>query len=143
MLLFCILLNVVVAIIFKVFPRFNIDVKRAIIVNYFTCVATAWAADYAEFNTHLPLVKDFVVWTLPMGILFFMVFLVIGKTVATYGVLVATTSQKLSLILPVAIALLFLVNHLPLGNYRVCWQRLEPSFILMQMEAPGCPNGVL
>ena len=41
MLLFCILLNVAVAIIFKVFPRFNIDVKRAIIVNYFTCVATA------------------------------------------------------------------------------------------------------
>jgi len=107
MLLFCILLNVVVAIIFKVFPRFNIDVKRAIIVNYFTCVATAWAADYTEFNSHLPMVKDFAVWTLPMGILFFMVFLVIGKTVASYGVLVATTSQKLSLILPVVIALLF------------------------------------
>ncbi|MBP6399068.1 MAG: hypothetical protein KA340_14380 [Saprospiraceae bacterium] len=107
MLLFCILLNVVVAIIFKIFPRYNIDVKRAIIVNYFTCVATAWAADYVEFNTHLPMVKDFVIWTLPMGILFFTVFLIIGKTVASFGVLVATTSQKLSLILPVVIALLF------------------------------------
>lgn len=95
------------AVIFKVFPKFTIDVKRAIIVNYFTCVLTAWAVDFSEFNAHLPVVVDFFQWTLPMGILFFAVFLVIGKTVASYGVLVATTSQKLSLILPVLVAILF------------------------------------
>lgn len=95
------------AVIFKVFPKFTIDVKRAIIVNYFTCVLTAWAVDFSEFNAHLPVVVDFFWWTLPMGILFFAVFLVIGKTVASYGVLVATTSQKLSLILPVLVAILF------------------------------------
>lgn len=93
--------------IFKIFPWYKVDVRRAIVINYFTCVATAWLTDFSNFNASLPYLGDMVHWSLPMGILFFSVFVVIGKTVANHGVMVATTSQKLSLIIPVLVALIF------------------------------------
>jgi drug/metabolite transporter (DMT)-like permease len=96
-----------VALIFKIFPKYEVDVRRAIVINYFTCVATAWLTDFSNFNASLSHLADMIHWSLPMGVLFFSVFVVIGKTVANHGVMVATTSQKLSLIIPVLVALIF------------------------------------
>ncbi len=105
-LILCILLNVLVAVIFKIFPTYQVDVKRAIVINYFTCVLTALVSDFSNFQSSLPQLSNLLPWSVPMGILFFSVFLVIGRTVAGHGVMVATTSQKLSLIIPVLVALL-------------------------------------
>ncbi|MBK8700349.1 MAG: hypothetical protein IPN29_12800 [Saprospiraceae bacterium] len=106
-LIICILLNVLVSLIFKVFPNYKVDVLKAIIINYFVCVFTAAAAmNNIRFLTTL-WVQPWLLWAMAMGILFFFVFLAIGKTVAHHGVMVATTSQKLSLILPVLVSFLF------------------------------------
>lgn len=111
-LLFCILLNVLVAVVFKFFPVYGIDVKRAIVVNYLTCVATAYVTQPDSFSVTTGHLLHMLPWSVPMGLLFFAVFLVIGKTVANYGVMVSTTSQKLSLILPVIVAILFFDERL-------------------------------
>ncbi len=105
--LICILLNVFIAVLFKYFPKYNIDAMQAIVVNYFVCVATA-AFTLGDYKYLLNLGSEpWTKYAAFMGLFFFVGFNIIAKTVEHHGVLVASTSQKLSLIMPVFIALVF------------------------------------
>ena len=106
-LIFCILLNVLVGVIFKLFNQYNVDILPAIIVNYFVCVFTAGC--FMRDFTFIPNIftSSWVFYAMAMGIFFFVIFMIIARTVAIHGVMVSTTAQKLSLILPVLVAVLF------------------------------------
>ena len=52
----------------------KVDVRRAIVINYFTCVATAWLNDFSNFNASLPHLGEMIHWSLPMGIMFLQFF---------------------------------------------------------------------
>jgi drug/metabolite transporter (DMT)-like permease len=103
----CILLNVLVAVIFKYFSTFKIDVLQAIVVNYFTCVITASIAigdfSYLQGLGH----QSWLLYAAIMGFFFFVIFKVIAQTVEHHGVMVSSTAQKLSLIMPVLVAIFF------------------------------------
>ncbi len=106
-LLLCILLNVLVAIVFKFFAKYQVDTLQAIVINYFTCMVTAsFALQDFNYLFTLPSQSWFLYATL-MGLFFFLIFIVIAKTVAHHGVMVSSTAQKLSLIIPVVVAVFF------------------------------------
>ncbi len=106
-LVLCILLNVLVAIVFKFYPKYNIDTLQAIVVNYFICTATAsFVLHDIGYIATLPS-QPWFIYAAIMGLFFFLIFNVIAQTVAHHGVMVSSTAQKLSLIIPVLVAVLF------------------------------------
>jgi drug/metabolite transporter (DMT)-like permease len=111
-LILCILLNVLVAVIFKYFPLYKIDTLQAIVVNYFVCMVTA-SVTIGDFTyvADIPY-QSWFLYAFFMGLFFFLIFNVIAKTVEHHGVMVSSTAQKLSMIIPVIVAVIFFDEHI-------------------------------
>lgn len=102
-----ILLNVLISAIFKLLPRFKIDTLQAIVVNYCVCVVTG-----SLFLGHIPFQASHVSqqwfpWTFLMGAAFISIFNLIGYCTRVDGITTATIANKLSLVIPVIIAIVF------------------------------------
>lgn len=89
---------------FKFCGRYNIDIFQAIVFNYITCVITG-----SIVNGSFPLSTQsfnyaWFQWGCAMGVLFIGLFTLIGITTQKSGVAVATVANKLSLVIPVLLA---------------------------------------
>ena len=89
---------------FKFCERYNIDIFQAIVFNYITCVITG-----SVVNGSFPLSTQsfnyaWFQWGCAMGVLFIGLFNLIGITTQKSGVAVATVANKLSLVIPVLLA---------------------------------------
>ncbi len=103
----CILLNALIGVVFKLFPRYKIHTLRAITLNYFVCFATASVVMQGNPLPANILEKPWLTYALLMGLLFIGIFNLVAKTVAHFGVVVASIFQKMSLVAPALIAVLW------------------------------------
>lgn len=99
-----IILSSYLTLAFKFCGRYNIDIFQAIVFNYITCVITG-----SIVNGSFPLSTQsfnyaWVQWGCAMGVLFIGLFNLIGITTQKSGVAVATVANKLSLVIPVLLA---------------------------------------
>ena len=110
-LLLTILLNVLLVAEFRYFPRIGINALQAIVTNYWVCVITG-----CLFLGSLPVVDPSAVW-LPVaaaiGLGFIVVFNIMAFCTRVDGITVTTVANKLSLVIPVSMAVI--VWHEPLG----------------------------
>jgi len=101
-----IVLNTLLSVLFKIFPKYNIDTFQAIVFNYITCVITGtWylgAMPYTATQIH----AAWLPYAIIMGIAFISVFNLIGYCTKTIGITATTISNKLSLIIPVIISII-------------------------------------
>ena len=101
-----IVLNTLLSVLFKIFPKYNIDTFQAIVFNYITCVITGtWylgAMPYTPTQMH----AAWLPYAIIMGIAFISVFNLIGYCTKTIGITATTISNKLSLIIPVIISII-------------------------------------
>jgi drug/metabolite transporter (DMT)-like permease len=101
-----IVLNTLLSVLFKIFPKYNIDTFQAIVFNYITCVITGtWylgAMPYTTTQIH----AAWLPYAIIMGIAFISVFNLIGYCTKTIGITATTISNKLSLIIPVIISII-------------------------------------
>lgn len=101
-LLLSIVLTTALLISFKYFEKYKIDTLQAIIINYFT------AALIALIFSNDSLIKMFAqpwVWfAAVLGILFVVIFRLIAITAQKIGVSVASVANKMSVIIPVIVA---------------------------------------
>ena len=116
-LLLCILANVLIAIIFKLFPKFGINNFQAIIFNYFTCLFIG-TLQLGEF----PVPCDFYVqawfpFVILLGFLFLGGFNLNAISTQKLGISYTALVQKLSLIIPSTIAILFF--HEKISFYKI------------------------
>lgn len=106
-LLLAILTNGLIGIIFKMFGKRGINLYFAILINYFVCVLMAsivlgkWAVPFHSFD------EDWIMLAMGLGILFPIIFNLYGKAVKNLGIVVSTIFQKMSLIAPVLVGILF------------------------------------
>lgn len=105
-LLLTILLNTVIFVLFKLFPRYNINTLQAIVVNYITCVVTG-----SLFLGRFPIGKEsisqpWLPWALLMGGMYISLFNFIAYCTKRYGVTTASVANKLSLVIPVLFSVL-------------------------------------
>lgn len=104
-LLATILLNTVLFVFFKVFPRYKIDTLQAIVVNYWTCVVTGsvfmGAFPVGVHSIHYA----WLPWALLMGGLFISIFNLLGYSTIKDGITTTTIANKLSLVIPVLFSL--------------------------------------
>jgi drug/metabolite transporter (DMT)-like permease len=109
-LLLSILCNSLLFIILKYFAKFKINTLQALVFNYITAFSLGVISNESgiPFSAlpHMPWVWLVIV----MGTLFIIVFLLIAKTAQEIGVSVATVANKMSVIIPVTVAVLFYHN---------------------------------
>jgi drug/metabolite transporter (DMT)-like permease len=103
----CIILNAFIGVIFKMFQIHGINNFQAIVVNYFVCVVMA-----AIFVGGNPLPEDIIAkpwfyYSMGLGVLFIIVFNIMAVTVQNFGVIIATIFQKMSMIAPAVVAIVF------------------------------------
>ena len=104
-LLVCIFCNVLLAIIFKTFDKYRIDNLNAIIINYFVCVLFA-SALLGESAIPFDLF-DRPWWPLSftLSVLFIFGFNIMALSFQKSGVALTAIVQKMSLIIPAAVAI--------------------------------------
>ena len=99
-----IILSSYLTLAFKVCEKYGIDIFQAIVINYIICVITgsivngAFPISVQSFN------YAWVKWGFLMGALFISLFNLIAITTQKDGVAVATVANKLSLVIPVMLA---------------------------------------
>lgn len=106
-LLATIFLNTVLFVLFRLFPKYRIDGLQAIVVNYFVCVATG-----SIFLGTFPIAASSVrqpwfPWAAGMSVLLFSLFNLLAWRTKEDGITTTTTANKLSLVIPVLISVLF------------------------------------
>jgi len=100
-LLATILLNTLLFIMFKFFPRFNIDSRQAIAVNYWTCAITGYLFIDNKSVIVSPAHFSLIPWAVLMGIMFIIVFNLMALSTIKQGITTTTVANKLSLVIPV------------------------------------------
>ena len=112
-LLLSIVLNAWLGVIFGFFPRFRIDSFQAIVFNYWTCVITgSLALGYFPLGMH-SLQQPWLPFAGLMGVLFISVFSLIAYSSAKVGVTITQMSNRLSMVIPVVVAVLFYDEAMP------------------------------
>lgn len=115
-LLLTILLNTVLFIIFKLFPKYQINQLPAIVVNYIVCVITG-----SVFVGRMPIGSEsmnqsWFPWALLMGSLYISTFNFIAYHTKRYGVTTTSVANKLSLVIPVLFSVLMYHDSLSWAN---------------------------
>ncbi len=106
-----ILLNVIISVFFKLFPKYKIDTLQAIVANYFVCVVTGCVSighipfSVSAFHT------DWLPWALIMGCAFICIFNLLAYSTRVDGITTTIIASKLSLVIPVIFSLLVYKEH--------------------------------
>lgn len=107
-----ILLNVLLFVIFRVVPKYRVDVLQAIVVNYWVCVITgSLFIGYFPFDVAMTRAEWFP-WAMLTGVCFIIIFNLIAYRTRVDGITTATIANKLSIAIPVLLAIIFYKEHL-------------------------------
>ncbi len=97
-----------IMVVFKLFDRYRIVTLDAIVVNYGVAAALSFALDPSGIGMYEAMHEAWFGNALIMGVLFISLFNVIGLSAQRIGVSVTTVANKMSLVIPVLYAILFL-----------------------------------
>lgn len=115
--LLCILINTGLILIFKLFPKFGIDSFQAIVVNYFIAASLGFQIATEPFNIAFTLQQPWLFHAMVLGLLFISLFYLISVTTVVFGVSVASVANKMSIVIPVTLAVY--LYHDVLGMYQI------------------------
>ncbi len=107
LLVLCILVNAAIGVIFKLFGKYNIDNLSAIVVNYFVCVVTAYLTFRIDVIPLDLFEKKWFLIAVFLGFVFILIFNLVALTVQNFGIVIATIFQRMSLLAPAIIGILF------------------------------------
>jgi drug/metabolite transporter (DMT)-like permease len=139
-LLLSILCNSVLLIILKYFDKYSVNNLQAIVVNYLTAFSLGLLNNNSTGNILSVPHMNWAWVALALGSLFILIFMLIAKTAQEIGISVATVSNKMSVIIPVAIAVLFYHNSLGWMKLTGILLALTAVFLTSKKEKePGAP----
>jgi len=101
-------------LIFKQFPRHKIDNFQAIVFNYFTAATVGYFLNDSEYSYTSNGDNTWIWMACFMGALFISMFNVIALTTQKIGIAVASVAAKVSLIIPVLLAVRLYGDDMPL-----------------------------
>jgi drug/metabolite transporter (DMT)-like permease len=85
---------------FKVLERYKLNTFHVIVFNYITCVITGSLVNGGFPITEANMKEPWFPWALLMGVLFIVLFNMIGFTAQKVSVAVASVANKLSMVIP-------------------------------------------
>jgi drug/metabolite transporter (DMT)-like permease len=107
-LLLSILSSALIIVLFKLFDIYNVKTLHAIIINYWVAAGLSFALDDSGLVLNQAFVQPWFINSILMGVLFISLFNVIAISTAKIGVSVTSVANKMSLIMPVLFAIIFL-----------------------------------
>lgn len=111
-----ILLNVIISVIFKLLPRYKVDIFQAIVTNYIVCVITGciFIGDVPFTGTtfHAP----WLPWALGMGVAFIAIFNLLAYSTRVDGITTTIIASKLSLVIPALVSILLYHERVGIGK---------------------------
>ena len=139
-LILTILLNVVISVIFKIFPRYKIDSFQAIVANYLVCVITGCVfigkMPFTAGNLH----AAWLPWALLMGCGFISIFNLIAYSTKMDGITTTTIANKLSLAIPVIFSIV--LYHELAGVWKIAGILLAVPAVYLTTRVKGENNKV-
>ncbi|WP_062060533.1 EamA family transporter [Aquimarina longa] len=100
-LILSVLASSLIFVIFKVFPKYNIDTLQAIIINYVVASISGIIAYSEPIDITYISKKDWFYGTMILGIIFISVFNLMAITTQKNGLSVAAVATKMSLVIPI------------------------------------------
>lgn len=88
-------------LILKKFPDWKVVTLHGIMVNYFVAANLSLFLSNLDFENTMIHVRESLPFTMVMGLLFVVVFLLTGKTAQLCGMAVSSISSKMSMIIPI------------------------------------------
>lgn len=102
-LIFSILASTAIFIIFKLFPKFNIDTFQAIVFNYFTAFFCGFLLFSNEWNQAVLNESNWLIGVISCSVLFISLFILIGLSSQRNGVASTSVAVKMSMGLSVLV----------------------------------------
>jgi drug/metabolite transporter (DMT)-like permease len=106
-LLFAILTSTGIFICFKYLEKFNIDILSAIVINYVTAACCGFILSDNKQNFNNLLHQEWLTLAIFIGILFIVVFFIIGTSTQKAGISVTTLASKMSFVIPMIFSFLY------------------------------------
>ena len=104
--IYTILLFNILIIVFKIFQKYQVDNLQALIANYFTGAVCSYFFLETSFSPNYILEANWLYHAMIIGTLFIVVFYFYSFGIQKVGISVTTVANKMSLIIPVSLALL-------------------------------------
>lgn len=101
----------ILIIFFKLFPKYGIDNLQALIINYFVAGGLSLYFSEQSFSFEYILASSWIYHAVIIGILFIVTFNLYATGTQKVGIAITTIANKLSLLIPVGIALLLYPNE--------------------------------
>ena len=125
-LVFSILSSAAIYVIFKFLDRFKIKTFNVIIINYITATVLGILLTNSQADI-FPIYKNaWFPYSIIIGIMFIIMFVVIAKSSQIVGIAVTTISNKMSVIIPIAVSII-----------------IDPLDVLTNLKATGIILAVL
>lgn len=104
--------TVALYLLMRSFPKWKVNSFHAVVFNYYACVATgiALTPDFPDQISKVNWTDSGTLYTLLLGVLFIVVFLLIGLSTQKAGVTAASLAGNLSLVIPVLFGLFIFQN---------------------------------
>lgn len=113
-----ILTNTILLLILKGFEKYGVNTLHGIVVNYLVAGSTGLALVGFPSSEELGTGSEGIVWIpFVLGFLFITIFFTLAKTAQVAGISVATVANKMSVVIPVTIAVL-------LYNENIGWPKV-------------------
>ena len=116
LILVLILCNVLLAVFFRLLPKYGISNLKAIIINYFTCfcLGSLLIGEFPLKEKHVD--SEWFMYALLLSICFIFFFNINALTIQRVGMIITSIFQKLSLVFPVIMGVFLFHEHLNLAN---------------------------
>ena len=105
-LVFSILSSASIYVIFKFLDRFNINTFNVIIINYITATILGLLLTNTQVDIFSIYKHAWFPYSIIIGVLFIMTFVVIAKSSQIVGIAITTVSNKMSVIIPIAVSII-------------------------------------
>lgn len=89
-------------IIIRFFGRYKVDAFQAITFNYFTACLCAFFANYTSNLANINLLPQCLLFGMPIGILFIVIFYLMSLVTQSFGVAITSVLSKMSVVIPIA-----------------------------------------
>ncbi len=99
------LFNILI-VLFKLFPKYKVDNLQALIVNYMTAGVLGFCFYQGDFSITEILNANWLYHAIIIGVLFIVIFNFYATGTQKVGVAISTVANKMSLVFPVAVALI-------------------------------------
>ena len=97
---------------FRYFSDKNLNIQGIITINYITCLISTLAVNADTLNFQSIKAEPLNGYAFLLGGLFIITFNIMSKTVTHFGIMISSVTQKMSLIAPIMIGVLFYAENL-------------------------------